>query len=122
MGTWGTGNFQNDGALDYLGELTDHFAKYIDDILLSESGADADEDGESRLVPTVAILDLLCERFDSAPPKLEKVAEWRERYLAAFDRSMPGLDADGSFMKERRPIVERTFAALEARSKQFWSR
>jgi hypothetical protein len=122
MGAWGAGNFENDGALDYLGELTEQLAGEIDDILARGSAADADEDGESRLMPSVAILDTLCARFNGAPPQPDRVARWRDLYLAAFDRSMPGVDPSGTFMKERRPIVEQTFASLEARSKEFWPR
>ncbi len=120
MGTWGAANFQNDGALDYLAEVIEKLAKEIEAILASEGRAGADEHGESRLVPSVAMIDVLCAACNGAPPKPERVASWRTRYLAAFDRSMPGLDPSGTFAKERRPIVEKTFASLEARAKAFY--
>ena len=72
MGTWGEGNFENDGALDYLGEIVDSLAKEIDTILSTNGAADADQDGESRLVPSVAMIDALCERFNGAPPNQKR--------------------------------------------------
>jgi hypothetical protein len=119
MGTWGPGNFQNDGALDYLGDLCEQLTATIDKVL-ADGAAAADEEGESTLVPAVAVLTLLAERLNGVPPKPEKVAGWRTAYLAAFDATMPGLDPKGTFIGERRPVVEQTFANLEAQARDFW--
>jgi hypothetical protein len=120
MGTWGTGNFQNDGALDHVGDLVDNLAGQIDEILAGDNDADADESGESVLMPNVAIIAVLCDACHAAPPKPAKIIEWRKRYLAAFDRSMPGLDSRGDFTKPRREVVEQTFDRLLAGAREFW--
>ena len=119
MGTWGSGNFQSDGALDYLGDVVDELSARIDEILASDSRAAADEEGESVLMPTVAIISVLCNTCNAVPPEPDKIADWRTRYLAVFARTMPGLDFRGDFTAERRAVVEETFDKLLARSRDF---
>lgn len=120
MGTWGSGNFESDGALDMLGDLTDEIAAAIDEILANGT-ADADELGESHLVPRVAILDALCKQCSSSPPEPDRVVGWRDAYLAVYDRSMPELDPTGEFLAERRAVIVATFASLEEEARRFWA-
>lgn len=120
MGTWGSGNFDSDGALDMIGELTDQLADAIDEILTNGT-AEADELGESHLVPRVAILDTLCKHCAASPPEPDRVVGWRDATLAAFDASMPGLDPKGDFLADRRKVIVATFASLEAEARRFWA-
>jgi hypothetical protein len=120
MGTWGAGNFESDGALDYVGDLMDQLEKAVANCFAHEHGADLDGGGEDELVPSVAIMELLSAHCGAAPPKPAVVAAWRERYLAIYDKQIDGLDPDVQFKAERRETITRTFAALEQRAGDFW--
>jgi hypothetical protein len=110
----------NDGSGGALCQLpTERLVQEIDRIL-AEDKAGASKQGETVLVPSVAILDLLCMHLCAAPPKPEIVIAWRDAYLAVFDRTMPGLDPTGTFLPERRSVVEATFASLETQAREFW--
>jgi hypothetical protein len=58
VGTWGTGNFDNDAALDYVHDLLDELIERINSCFEGD-GADLDEGGESRLIPSVFMITLL---------------------------------------------------------------
>jgi hypothetical protein len=120
MGTWGPGNFQNDKALDYVGDLVDQLVKRIETIFASGNRADPDLDGEGQLVPSVALLSIVTEYCHAAPPKREKVSMWHTKYLQAFDTSMEDLYPDPDSGKERRRVIEETFTRLEQQSQAFW--
>lgn len=119
MGTWGPGNFDNDYSLDYLGELMDQLVSTIEECFDEEDGADLDEGGEERLVPSVAVLHVLSREFGAAPPKASTVAKWKKRYLAIFDEQIDGLDPSPGFKEERRREIEKTFEGLENHAREF---
>jgi hypothetical protein len=119
MGTWGAGNFENDYALDYLGELMDQLVSTVEECFEEEDGADLDEGGEERLMPSVAIMTLLSREFGAHPPKAEVVARWKKRYLKIYDDQIDGLDPSDDFKSDRRKTIEETFDSLIARAKEF---
>jgi len=120
MGTWGEGNFDSDGAMDYVGELTRQLAARIEEVLSDENSRSIDEEGEAVIVPSVEILSLLTERCQAPPPKPSNVADWRTRYLAVYDDEAPGFYPEPEFQAERRAIIEATFATLENQARDFW--
>jgi hypothetical protein len=111
MGTWGGGNFDNDGALDFVQELVHQLATGID-ACFGEDRAALDEDGEGTLVPSVAILTLLAKHCGAAVPQVEFVEGWKTRYLAVFDDEIEGLAPSGDFAVQRRAVIEQTFNEL----------
>jgi hypothetical protein len=121
MGTWGTGNFANDGALDYLGELVGRLAARVEELLGSVRGADLDEGGESELMPSVEIVSVLVERCNAVPPRASVVRGWRERYLRLYDAQIDALDPDTGFKGERRRVIEATFGKLERQASLFYA-
>lgn len=120
MGRWGSGNFDDDGALDYLGELTDALEARIEEVLSDPDRAALDEEGEAVVVPTVQILSVLCEHCKASPSKPETVAEWKSRYLAVFDDEAPDYYSSPQFRAERRQVIASTFDRLEAQARTFW--
>lgn len=120
MGTWGAGNFENDGALDYLCDLVQRLEKEIKDCFTEENRADLDEDGEAVLIPSVAILSVLCEKFNVAPPKETVIKEWRETYLRIYDEQIDNLRPREDYKQERRQVIEETFAKLERIALSFY--
>src|SRR5438034_1327446 len=83
-------NFGNDGARAYLGMLTAKLMATINEVFADEERLAPDEDGESLFMPSLDVLALLCERYAAIPPKLAKVRQWSERYLALFDAANIG--------------------------------
>jgi hypothetical protein len=119
MGTWGSGNFEGDGALDFVGDLIDQLENTIQ-ACFDEENADLDEGGESELMPSVAIIGLLSQNCGAAPPKPDIVENWRKRYLAIYDGQIDDLDPADDFKTERRAVIDKTFGDLMELSSQFW--
>ncbi len=121
MGRWGSGNFESDGALDYMGEVSDELAARIEDILAAADRSALDEEGEDILMPSVAVLSALHEHCHAPTPKPGAVRRWRRAYLAIFDDQINGLaPGDDGFKQERREVIDGTFGKLESQSVAFW--
>ena len=112
MGAWGLDNFQCDGALDFVDELVEQLARGVDE-RFADGRAAPDAEGESHVVPSVAVIIALCERCEARPPDREAVASWREKYLLLFDERTDRGRADAETLALRRNVVAKTFAALE---------
>ena len=120
MGTWGAGNFQSDGALDYVGDVTAGLCARIESVMSDEILFALDEEAEAVIPPTVTMLTLLCDRCGAAPPEPGRVLSWREKYLSMFDREIGDLDPAEGYGPERRATLIETFDALLSKSKGFW--
>ena len=120
MGTWGECNFDNDGALDYLGGIIDQLTNHIEGLFKKGSYADLDECGESELIPSVHIIALLVEQCNGVPPELNMILSWKKKYLALFNKQIDDL-ADEEFKNARREVIIKTFEKLEQFSSEFWS-
>lgn len=120
MGTVGTGNFDNDGAMDYLGEIVEDLIETIEGCFTDEGTVRLDEGGEDILMPTVELLAILAEQCGASSPEPSIVAEWRDKYLESFDQQIEGLDPAPGYREERRGVIERTFTRLEQQAHQFW--
>ena len=118
MGTWGAGNFESDGALDFVGDVMDRLETEVR--AFADAEEPAIEDCEDVVMPAVAIMVARCQSCSAPPPKEELVARWRAKYLSMYDEQIGGLDPDERFKAERRAIIERTFAALEEQASVFW--
>jgi hypothetical protein len=112
MGTWGAGNFENDAALDFIGDEIDRYISIIEDIFGNEGRFLLDEDAEGMLMPAVEILAVLCEHCHGVLPEHLDVAAWKARYLAMYDDQIDGLEPQGDFKQQRRAVIEATFDKL----------
>lgn len=119
MGTWAEGNFDSDGALDFVGDLMDQLTNIVK-TCFDEGNADLDEGGESELMPSVAIIKLLAEQCGAAPPKPDVIQSWHEQYLQIYDEQIDDLDPDAEYKIERRKVIDATFIGLIGLSQQFW--
>ena len=119
MGTWAEGNFDNDGALDYLGDIINQITSNIEDIFKSGTAAGLDECGESELMPGVEIISILCEKCNGVPPEVDVVNRWKKKYLQIYDSQIDKLGADADYKIKRRKIIEDTFNKLLEQSKNF---
>ena len=112
MGTWGTGNFESDAALDFINEQVDRYVGVIEEIFADESRFRLDEDAEGMLIPSVVVLALLCERCDGALPSRIDVAAWKARYLDMYDAQIDGLEPARDYKRQRRDEIAATFDTL----------
>ena len=117
---WDVGNFDNDGAMDFLSMQTMHLTATISAVAGDAERLDLDEDGETLFMPSVELLALLCERYNAEPPRASVVRQWHDAYLAAYDRGIDGLNPQGDFKVGRRKAIEKTFRWLESLAESFW--
>ena len=120
MGTWGTGNFDSDDALDFVFELTTQLVEKIE-LYFAKGATSLVEDGEAVIMPSVQILSILREHCEAAPPEVEVVNTWKQRYLLIYDEQIDALDPQPGYKAERRKIIEETFDTLEKQARDFWS-
>jgi hypothetical protein len=120
MRTWAEDNFGNDGARDYLSVLAAKLVATITEIVTDDERLALDEDGETMFMPSVELLALLCERYNSTPPKPAAVIHWREKYLHVYDTTINDLRPPASYKTARRKVIESTFRWLEALADSYW--
>jgi hypothetical protein len=92
----------------------------IEAVAADDDRLELDEDGETMLMPSVELLALLCERYNAEPPKPAVVRQWREKYLAVYDRDVDKLKPSAEFKVGRRKVIEKTFRWLEGLAESFW--
>ena len=109
MGTWGTGNFDNDEALDAYAEVVDDLLDRIDEGLGEGQVHFEDVGAEIALVEVLAALGERCREVSVPRAKVER---WKERVLSAYDAQIDDLGATESFKAERRRVLEATFDRL----------
>jgi hypothetical protein len=79
MGRWGPGNFDSDGARDYLDGVMSDLQSTVERVLKAKPD-DMDDSGESELMPAIELMAVLCETVHAGPPKVELVTAWKEKY------------------------------------------
>lgn len=112
MGTWGAGDFESDGALDFLDEQVERYLGIIEDVFADAERFHLDEDAESMLIPSVRILTALATQLDAFLPDTLDVETWKARYLAMYDAQIDGLQPVAGFKAERRAAIAAAFDGL----------
>ncbi len=105
MGSWGSGVYQNDHAMDLYSLEIEHLAKQLEEILELEPVAWDDIEGPLLYVHLLSVLhrDQAFEWFSRS-----RVIGWKEKYLSIFDGTMERP------WPERRAVIERVFDDLIA--------
>lgn len=114
MGTWGSGNFDNDHALDYLAEVCDPLVGKLSEVVENPSLAEADEDGWVECLVAVEILTGLGGRYSSEKLTSQLVTECRDTVLTQWDATIDELDPDPEYKIERRLTIQQSFDKLLA--------
>jgi hypothetical protein len=130
MGTWGPGNFDDDVARDYLADVIARFERFIERILTGDIPEEAMgmanmlDAGEHCLLPTVEIISAFHEALGSDYlPSPQTVARWSETYPLQVEPLLKTLDPlwyEGWYVRERRPVVQATFARLLRQSQALY--
>jgi Domain of unknown function (DUF4259) len=122
MGAWGNGNFEQDGALDFVWrELQQPCLRKIQMMVEKPVYAEADEPDSGSIVAAIEILALLSEHVNAAPPKPNEVAHWKLTFLKAWDRTAADVYLEQEDVTERRSIIAATFDRLAASAVKFHS-
>ena len=120
MGAWGNGNFEEDGALDFVWrEVQQPLLRKIQMMVEKPVYAEADEPDSGSIVAAVEILALLSEHVNAAPPKPNEVANWKQTFLEAWDRTAADVYFRQEDVMERRSIIAATFDRLAASAVKF---
>jgi len=106
VGTWGSGVFQNDHSLDYVGDLTDRFMATVDEFLKSPFI----DQGFDQALAAIALLNEVMTRtgsrpFDHAAGDSRDPAPIAEVFLECFDKQAAGLVGDVQYQQEWRNVV-----------------
>lgn len=115
MGTWAHGNFDNDTALDWLGDITGQLLDEIAEAMDSPELLEADE-LDADLVP--CRIELLCAMAEKGmPPQwpdVQLLAQWKQIFLQAWDASIDELEPSEDYKRERRATLVATFDRMLA--------
>ena len=107
MGTWDSGNFDNDTALDFLGNITDEIAKELYD---PEGVEDID-----LIMAAVSTYSALLAECPVHVPDPESLVKLRDSVLRVYDAKIDELEPKGDYKADKRRIIEETFSTLLAR-------
>ena len=109
MGTWGPGDFDNDGAHDYANGLVHQLRERVAKAFKKRYGAAIDGDGEEVVVPSIFIMGLLASHCKAALPESSLLTEWKTKYLEIYDDQIDGLEPHGGYKQRRRRTITNTF-------------
>jgi hypothetical protein len=115
VGSWASGNFDNDTAADHLSVLTAKLVREVEEAMADDPVVlEADEYWGAAVPCNLEILTLLAGRpwVGVVLPEATTVQEWKATYLAVWDASIDDLEPAPEYKAERRAVLERTFDEL----------
>src|SRR5262245_23595663 len=115
MGTWGPGPFQNDAALDFVGDQVAGLVATVGEFL-DQPRLDS---GFACAFAALELLALLVEHTAASPPEPAEIDQWRTVFLATFEREIDAVGADDDFKRDQRKALEQVFAAIGKHAKEF---
>ncbi|GAA3013631.1 hypothetical protein JCM13580A_40270 [Streptomyces drozdowiczii] len=115
MGTWGAGNFDSDTAADHLSGFVERLVAEVGEAMAGDPvGIEPDEYDGVAVPCNLELLLLLHERgwAGVSLPAPEVVRQWRDAYMAVWERTIDGLEPADGFKDERRAVLRGTFDRL----------
>ena len=112
MGTWGSGNFDNDYALDYLSTVCAPLVDTLAEVVAHPEVAEADENGGIDSLVAAEILTNLCRYYYSERLTPELITNCRDIVLSQWDATIDELDPKPAYKIERRQVMQQTFERL----------
>jgi hypothetical protein len=114
MGRGGSGNFDSDTAADFAGDLVKGLVAHVTSAIANPSSLEPDE-YYGEVVP--AIIDIVATLHQltgtASIPRPEEVAEWRAKFMEAWEAHITGLSPSPQHRARRRIVLQRTFDRLE---------
>ena len=93
MGTWGSGDFENDGAADHLIEIWEPMIEQIRDTVKKDEFMEPDEYSSEVMLANIKILAILAENigrsekdfigamvFPFPYPESSEINDWKNKY------------------------------------------
>ena len=120
MGTFGPGNFDSDGSADYLSEVTGKIIADLTAAMEDPAELEPDEVGGVEVPCRIELLVLIAKQgwMGTELPAVKTVQQWRVKFMEVWERCIDGLDPKPDHKAKRREVLERTFEALLAASKE----
>ncbi|MEU6018477.1 DUF4259 domain-containing protein [Streptomyces sp. NPDC047515] len=121
MGTWGSGNFDDDTAADHLSDITGRLVSQIEEAMADDPVGLEPDDYWGVAVPcNVELLCLIAEQHyvGATVPGAAVVQGWKKTFMDVWERTIDGLEPEPEYKEKRRTELIRTFdrlAALSAR-------
>jgi hypothetical protein len=112
MGTWGSGNFDNDAALDYVAGVVGPLVAQLQAVVDNPSLAEADEDGGTECLVAAELLISLSQYYTDPTLTPQLVTDCRDVVLSEWENTIDDLDPDQEYKTERRAVMQQTFAQL----------
>src|SRR5262249_60746525 len=120
MGTWGTGNFENDTAAEYLIRLCTPLVEQIRNAVAQPQLMEPDEYDSDVMMANVEILAVLAANigrteksaiggmiFPFPFPSVKEIKQWKKEYLKVWDNYIDKLEPKGDHkLRSRRGISE----------------
>ena len=114
MGTWGSGNFDSDHALDYLAQVCDPLVDKLSDIVENPALAEADEDGWVECMVAVELLTVMSQYYTSQKLTPRLVTECRDTLLTEWSATIDELDPTPDYKAGREVVLQQSFDKLLA--------
>ncbi|WP_436530809.1 DUF4259 domain-containing protein [Actinoplanes sp. HUAS TT8] len=115
MGTWGSGNFDDDSAADHLSVLTARLVREVEEAMAGDPVELEPDEYWGVAVPcNLEILHLLASRpwAGVVLPEAGTVEGWKRTFMAVWEASIDGLEPGPEHKVRRREVLERTFDQL----------
>ena len=124
MGTWDSGNFDNDTACDYIIDLCEPIIECIRNTVQNETSMEPDEAESEILLCNMEILYKLANSLNTYQAKVaeqefpmyicelpdsKEASDWKSKYLSVWDNCIDDLDPDEEYKIQRRKVIEETF-------------
>lgn len=128
MGTWAEGIYQNDVAADHVYSLLDSLLKQIETTVAEPVRLEPDEDDSQVMLCNIDLLRLISEHVyrqvwftwgirGPLLPDADTILDWKNKYLAAWDSGIDGLDPSEGYKVNHRAVIGQAFDRLAETSR-----
>ena len=111
MGVWGTGNLDNDSALDNFHGLVSPLVKQLAEVVENTTLAEADELSDWYMA-AVEVLGVLSQRFFIANLTSELVINCRNTMLSQWEDTIDELGPKPAYKTGRLLVMQQSFEKL----------
>jgi hypothetical protein len=127
MGTWGSGNFESDTALDHFGTVTTPLLEQIREAFKDKELLQPDEYESEAVLCNMDILLAISYGLGNraAPfhishfPKVKQIQSWQKAYLKVWDDYIDELKPSKDYKTKRRKTIIKTFEHFASLAKYY---
>ncbi|MFB7123334.1 DUF4259 domain-containing protein [Kitasatospora sp. NPDC056273] len=115
MGTWGSGNFESDTALDHLSVLIDRLVTEVAEAMAGDPVELEPDEYWGVAVPcNLELLHVMARAGHGVHqlPETDVITGWKTAFMAVWERTVDDLEPSPGYKDERRSVLNRTFDQL----------